>query len=130
VKFHVGKCKICKREVRLEIADGYDAEHDPSKLIRMATCNPCFDLRKRVMKIEDAIKSVCHSLVWVKMGDAQKDRTKDLLRKLVRQFSQWCADTLHRQHTANAGALGDRILAKPTNWWRCLRDFETEANDS
>ena len=130
MKIHVVRCKICKNEVRLQIADEYEIEHDPSKLTRMATCNRCFDLRKHQMKIEDAIKVVCHNLVHVMTKDEQKARGRELLRKLLKQFSQWCSDVLNRQHAANVGSLGDRIIADPKNWWKSLREFETEANES
>jgi hypothetical protein len=130
MKFHVGRCKICKCELRLQIADGYDAEHDPSKLIRMATCDRCFDLRARQIRLEDAIKVVCHNLVHVAMSGDGKFRAKELLLKLTQRFSQWCADMLNRQHAANSVSLAEKILTHPPGWWRCLRDFENEANES
>ena len=109
----------------LEIDDAYDAEHDASKLIPMATCNPCFDLRKRLQKMEDAIKVICHG---ISLSTVDQGKAGEALFILAKKFSVYCSDMLQRQHTADAGALGRKLIEKPGNWWKTLRQFEQEAD--
>lgn len=127
MKLYPGKCRICGTRLMLQIDDAYDIEHDASKLIPMATCNPCFDLRKRLQKLEDAIKLTCHDL---SLNTIDKGKAVEALAILAKKFSGYCADMLQRQHTADVGALGRGLVEQPGNWWRTLRNFETEANES
>jgi len=129
MQLKVAKCRICKCELRLQIDDDYDPEFDSAKLIPMATCNRCFDLRARLRKIEDSIRILCHSLSFP-ITDERRARAYELLRKLSNQFSQWCSDMLNRQHMADSGSLATRLMKEPSNWWKALRKFESEADSA
>lgn len=135
MKIYPGKCKVCGKTLRLEIADGYDVEHDPQKLFVYATCNPCFDLMIERRKIHDLVARLCRVVdVLNPKGALNKKKVPDeLMEALLRAakaFSAWCAKLLRRQHAANVGSLAARLAGQPRNWLGVLRDFENESNES
>lgn len=121
-----GKCQICGTGLLLKIADDYPGG-DPMKLVSMATCNRCYDLRDRRIKIEGNIKRICHRLSLGKLDDGEKGRLLEMLKVLARKFSIWCADMLRRQHAANVGYLETVLIDHPEHWYRSLLDFEEAA---
>lgn len=135
MKLYPAKCKVCSKALMLEIADGYDAEHDPQNLMVYATCNPCFDLMVERRKITGLIQKLCRLVsVLNPPGTMVKKKVPDELAeaiyKAAKLFSVWCAKLLRRQHAANAGELGNRLLGRPNNWLGFLGEFENEANES
>lgn len=111
----------------LQVDESYAEQADPDKLIPMATCNSCYDLRRRLGKMEDAIKALCHALA---ANTIERETAVLGLKFLAGKFSSYCADTLHRRHLADAGALADLLIDEPRNWWRALREFESQAEAS
>lgn len=122
------KCKICKIDLTLSIADDYPAEKDPRNLIPMATCNRCFDLRERRIKIETGIKRICYRLELGSLESSDRAKLGDSLKMLAKKYSEWCADILRRQHAANVGYLASALIESPTQWFNHLKDFETAAS--
>jgi hypothetical protein len=122
-------CRICGCGMMLQLAVGYPAGKDPQKLIPMATCNRCYDLRERRIKIESSFKRLCHALAMEKMDESKRDRTHELLKVTCSAFGRWCSDLLRRQHTANVGFLANAITEQPDRWYHHLKDFETAANN-
>jgi hypothetical protein len=127
-----GKCKICGKALELKVDDSYPG--DALNLVPMACCNWCFDMRERRIKIETMLKKVCYQLNLEKVEGAKKldPKSKAILEDSIKcyagQFSRWCSDWLHRQHTANVGYLVSAILEEPSRWYYHLCDFENAAN--
>jgi hypothetical protein len=124
-----GKCKICGCHLVLQLGTNYPQEKDPMKLIPMATCNRCYDLREQRIRIETNLKRLCHELAVEKMTDDKRARTLDLIQKTCSIFSKWCASLLRRQHAANVGFLFSAIKEQPKRWYNHLKDFEEAANN-
>ncbi len=136
MKEHEAKCKICGISITLDISLNYPIEKDPRKIIPMATCNRCFDLRERRIRLENRFKRACYQLALEKTEGAKQldSKAKELLVSLVEltcsQYSRWCADLLRRQHRANVRFLVDAILNQPDRWHNHLKDFESAANNA
>ena len=69
---HATHCKFCKSPITIEIDDEYSKLGDPFKLIGMASCNRCADLRTERRCLEGKIKRVCMILAL----SANKDKSK------------------------------------------------------
>ena len=135
---HEAKCKICGKVLVLTIADDYPTGRDPLRLVPMATCNPCFDLRERRVKIETQIKKFCHILELL----AEKDQITETEGKAIRtateavvmlaaKYSVWCGDALRRPATVQGVKfLADALARHPARWWYHLADFEASVNRS
>jgi|SRR5208282_1927040 len=56
---HRTTCKFCKKAVLLAIDPSYDALADPQKLIPLAACNRCADLREEKRRLTERIARIC-----------------------------------------------------------------------
>lgn len=121
-------CKICKLPISLQIDESYPAEKDPRNLTPYATCNPCYDLRERRLKIETQLKRACYQLCMETISNDARGKMEQVVRVCAANYSRWCADLLHRQHTANVGYLVKALLEQPDRWWVHLKDFEEATN--
>ncbi len=130
MKLYLGKCRICRAELRLEIDEDYDASHDPNKLIPMATCNRCFDLRRRQMRMEEHIKMLCHFLATSDPNDAKRGQVVEAVNRVAKRFSIWCSDVLNRQHAESVEVLTSELISSPKGWWLHLRHFEERTNEA
>lgn len=122
------KCKICGRELVLELAANYPADKDPMKLLPYATCDRCYDLRDRRIKIQESIKRLCYKLELGKLDDTQTGRILRAIEALTKEFSRYCTDLLRRPHRASTAHLVSAIMEQPTRWHYHLKDFEEAAS--
>jgi hypothetical protein len=130
IQEHPAKCKICGCKLVLKLASNYPPEKDPMKLIPLATCNRCFDLREQRIRLETTFKRLCHDLQFGKLDGDKRARTLELVNKTCSAFSKWCASLLRRQHAANVGYLFSAIKDQPERWYYHLQDFESAANNA
>jgi hypothetical protein len=135
MKIIAAKCKVCKKDLALQIADGYDEDHDPHNLLVYATCNSCFDLMIERRKIHDLVARLCRIASVLNPPGSLKRKEipmelKDSFIRAAKLFSAWCARLLRRQHAANAGELAEKLIKKPDNWLGFLFEFEEKANES
>lgn len=103
-----GSCKFCAKVLTLEIDDGYDVLADPFKLVGLAACNRCADLRVRRRTLNTTLCKIAAHL--------QHDRSKEnvdearqgftmLIKRYLILVSDWTKGTSigwSRHNTAEA----------------------------
>ena len=78
-------CKFCKKPITLEIDENYDALGDPQKLIPMACCNYCADIRELRRKLERKVQVVCTMLELA--GKSSEAKSREALVRLTKDYA-------------------------------------------
>ena len=133
---------MCARPIVVEIDDDYAKLGDPFRLIKLATCDRCYDLRIRRQNIEDAIYRACLGIIQAgikpnkptKPGEepktpAEKARFKEsedalkVLVTLTQAYALLASDWCNRSGMIWDEALPAAILEKPKFWRVILEDY-------
>lgn len=110
-------CKFCKKPIILTIDDAYAELGDPSKLIPMAACNRCADLRIRRRSIEEAIKrSVFPLLTPSKTREANEQKAREELIILTKKYTALIAEWTDAADPWWDIDIIDSIIANPAHW--------------
>lgn len=114
-------CKFCKAPITLEIDDSYDPVSDPNKLIPLAACNPCADIRVRRRILETKIGKACRALQLLSPGD-KEDREE--LSKILEKLTQGYAKMICKWHGYEGMVWEEccvaEIVSKPDHWGEAL----------
>ena len=112
MKLFEATCKICGKPLTLEIDDSYDSVADPFKLLPLATCNRCFDLRERQKRIADRLSNFIGLLL-----EKPSVKSRNAIRpKLVSATRDYC-DVLLTKYGKSANiwdeAMVDALMDQP-----------------
>lgn len=127
-------CKFCRKPITISISDSYDYLADPHKLIPLAACNQCADLRVERRSIESKVKFIC-KMRQLDNNRAIKgaDRDRVALEKLLKQYANMIARWHFMQGMTWDDAALDLIMDKPAHWfdilgtlWRIFKDANPE----
>ncbi len=112
------KCNVCGKALVLLIDDDYAQQHDPLKLIGMATCNACYDQRQSKRQTEECIQRICRRL----MTATNKDR-QELIAQFQKPLESWLQKyttllcTIHRKRQVVLEETVLRsIIEHPDDW--------------
>lgn len=132
---HATNCQFCKRPITLEIDDSYAELGDIHKLIPMAACNRCADLRVERRTLEAKIKHVCMMRAFSKRkpSDEENEKATKVLTKLTQDYANMVARWHERQGMAWDEECVALLLEKPQQWfdilgnlWRMYRQWEAQ----
>lgn len=110
------KCKMCGKPLTLECDDSYQADHDPFKLIPLATCNRCADYRIERRAITFYIKRLCEQLIfryYTKIESKDLELIKNALRDLLKKYMRCMAYYRLMPVPEWEEAILDDMIAKP-----------------
>lgn len=114
---HGTQCKFCKKPITLEIDDSYSEISSPVKLLPLAACNRCADLRVERRAIESKVKFIClmrHNNP--KAAESRKEHHRQALEKLLKGY----ANLIARWHYLEGMSWDDEclnvIMEKPSHW--------------
>lgn len=130
---HGLNCKFCQKPISVEVDDDYAALGDPYKILHLACCNFCGEVREERRKIYDKLK---RALTWLEVaGDSKtvRDNSAELLtiltKRLMRLIGKWYAvpDLIWEE------AIVDQIMAGPkkahvvlASMWRMGKEHQRE----
>lgn len=115
-------CKFCGCGLVLKIDDSYDEIGDPFKLLKLAACNNCADVRVWRRKVEARID---FTVSFVKKAKADKDSLKldalkrkldDLCREYLRMVAQW----MGQSEVGWDPQISESIIDNPELWNKVL----------
>ena len=114
---HGTTCRFCKRPITPEIDDNYSGLGDPYKILPMACCNFCSDIRVERRVVEEKIQRACRALSSLSVSDTKgRDNMRALLEKLTKKYARMIA-----RWYGNEGSLWDEgvleVLMKQPNQW-------------
>lgn len=110
-------CKFCKKPITIEIDDSYDVLGDPQKLIPLAACNHCADVRVKRRNLESALQRQCSAIQLLNSAGVKvPEKARKNLTYLAQQYAKMIADWNHTKDTAWDDAIVDALLQKPQDW--------------
>lgn len=127
---HGTNCKFCQNPITVEIDDAYANLGDPFKLIKIACCDRCADLRVERRMLEDKVRKVCRVReLDPKLAKTREQSHRSTLEKLLKQYSNMIA----RWHYLSGMCWDDRatetIMDHPEAWnsvlatlWKIFKD--------
>lgn len=131
---HATNCKFCRKPITIEIDDSYAELGDPHKLIPMAACNSCADIRVERRVLESKIKYSCMNRLSTKRpSEEYLNKFRNLMEKLMKDYASMIA----RFHFMSGMSWDDEcleaIMEHPENWnevlsrlWKMFRDSNPE----
>lgn len=126
---HATHCQFCKIPITVEIDDSYAELGDPYKLIRMAACNRCADLRVTRRNLERLMGRQCSALCLLRSSKTKEPtEIRSNLERLTQDYARMIARWNHLDGMAWEPAIVDAILEDPHHWgdiaarmWRMCR---------
>jgi hypothetical protein len=114
MSLHECKCKLCHKPLTIEIDDAYAELGDPFKMLPTATCNRCFDLRERRIRIEGQVARASRMLIMQpKMDAAVRNKIRDGLRVATQAYARYVADLNFSGQIAWNEEFVDIIMEQP-----------------
>ena len=126
------ECKFCKKPITIEISQSYFGLNDPFKLLPLASCNKCSDLRVERIGIENSVKRVAMILHLAGRNRSSEmvSRSRDSFIKLTQKY----ANLIARWNGMDGGAWDvegvELLLDKPDHWSKILGEFWKMFTDS
>lgn len=121
-KGHGTTCKFCKKPITIYVSTSYDALADPNKLIPLAACNTCADLRTERRSIEHKIKTICTLRSRdKKLAQAKEGPHRAALEKLLKQYAHLIARWYGMSGMCWDDAAVDDIMYQPEAWHKNLQ---------
>jgi hypothetical protein len=111
-------CKFCKTPITLSIDDAYDAISDPQKIIPLACCNRCADLRVEKRKLESQIQHVCtlFRLSPKKYDSDTITKTKGALTRLTQDYAKMICRWNRMEGMAWEESVVEQLIEHPESW--------------
>lgn len=119
------RCKFCGCDLRLKVHESYDVS-DPKRLIPLAACNPCADLRERRRNLHLRFSSVCSGIITLhesshrSMTEKEKkdleqlmDEARKSIESLVKAYLRLIGDWYHRNDMVFEDAMVDLFMQAP-----------------
>lgn len=122
---HAAKCKICKTPIVISFDAEYEGLGDPFKLMLLATCNRCYDLRNRRETIHAGFAVACGALACLRTPIADKHRAALALtvEALTKQYANYVSDFYRRQELVWDSDFTAMVIENPAKWPVILRNY-------
>lgn len=121
---HATKCKFCGREMVVQIADDYPSA-DPFKLLRLAACNRCADLRVKKRVLEESLCRTCNTVQFASQSNknAAIEKARPLLDTLTRKYASLVADWHNMSGYLWDEEFVNLLTEKPDRVWTILGHY-------
>lgn len=106
-------CKFCRVPLRLGIDDDYAAQNDCFKLIPLAACDRCADLRERRRVLHERFVSICSTLIGVRPDSEMVQSVRASLEVATKKYLRLVSDWTGAQDLAWEETMVDPFLAAP-----------------
>jgi hypothetical protein len=119
---HATNCKFCKNPITLDVDDEYDAIGDPLKLLPLAACNRCADLRVERRSLERKVNFICMMRhLDPKIRESRMDHHRQMLESLLKQYANMIARWHGMSGMCWDDAALDDIMERPDLWNKNLQ---------
>lgn len=115
-------CKFCKKPITIQIDDSYDALGDPLKILPLAACNACADLRVLRRNLEKTIATICNRLIFSsgKADAAVLQKSRTALTHWTKEYAKMVAQFHGTDGSCWDEAIVETILESPNQWGEVL----------
>ena len=129
---HSTSCKFCHRPITVEIDDDYASLGDPFKIIPLASCDHCADLRVERRGLEFRLARASSIVSLLPVGEAKK---REAMRAILERLTRAYAKLIARWHRMDGElwepGIVDQIMDNPLKWgntighmWRAFKDWQ------
>ena len=132
---HALNCKFCQKPITVEIDDTYAELGDQLKLLPLACCNNCADIRNLRSKLERKIQAVC-TLVHMAGNHATTElinKSRNTLIGLTKDYARMISQWHHMDGMAWDEECVNLLIDKPDKWnliigelWKLFRDSQRQ----
>ena len=125
-------CKFCKIPITVHVDNDYAKLGDPYKLLPLACCNRCADLRVSRRVLEKKIGNICTQLMFAgrKVESAARDRARTGLTHWTKEYAKLIAKWHKMDGLCWDEAVVDQLMEKPETWGDVLGRLWTMFKDS
>jgi hypothetical protein len=129
---HATHCKFCKKPISVAVADDYAEHGDVFKLLPLACCNPCADIRIEKRRLERKVQIVarCLELSGPDKTDKLRSDCRSKLTKLTQDYAKLIARWNGMQGMSWDEEVVNMIVEKPDSWatllgqlWKMFRHY-------
>ena len=119
---HATTCKFCKKPLVISVDDDYAQVGDPFKLLPLAACNRCADMRVKKTSLEEAIGKVCFQVrsLGQNITADQTAKSKATLEILTRAYSRMVANYINATYPAWDMECVNLLVDQPDHWPRIV----------
>lgn len=127
-------CKFCKRPITVEVDDDYAKLGDPYKILPLACCNHCGDVRVMKRNLEDQLKAQCYSIQLLKSAKVPiPDKAKSNLELLTKEYATMVSKWNFSEGMLWDEGIVDALCANPQGWgniigriWRIHKNWQQQ----
>lgn len=122
---HATHCKFCKSPLTVEIDAEYSALGDPLKILGLAACNRCADLRVERRTLESRISFLCEMISQLSGKPDQDTRAKwrEALTALTKRYARMVAAWLKATAPAWDEESVNLLMEQPSDCNKILSTF-------
>ena len=114
---HACTCKFCQTPITVSVDDDYAKLGDPYKILKLATCNFCADIRVERRRLDERIARCCRNLSLLPEGESKaRDKLKLAMEKLTKHYAELVCRWHHAQGSMWEEEILNSILDKPLEW--------------
>lgn len=124
------ECKFCHKPISLSCDDEYDAIGDPQKLVPLAACNDCADVRVLRRILEKKIQTVCGNFNSLRLKEREESEheVRKALNRLTTEYCRMIARFHKKSGMAWDDAIVNQLIEHPDQWadvlGRCWKMFK------
>lgn len=112
---HALNCKFCHRPITVQIDDSYSELGDPFKILSLACCNRCSDLRVERRRLSEKISRICRKVSIHKSSEAQEEY-REILVKLTQRYANLIAKFHDKDGMCWDDAIVESLMDNPEQW--------------
>lgn len=114
---HATTCKFCHNPITIEVDAEYAELGDPLKLLPLAACNQCADLRVERRFLEDRIRKAAMIFAAIrKPGDEAKQVARVNFTSLCTRYARMIARWHRVEGMSWDQAIVDQMMERPEQW--------------
>lgn len=119
-------CKYCKIPLILNIDDAYGELGDEHKLIPMAACNRCADLRVNIRRLIDSVGRLCSNLIqWAGGKNAdRRGKVLPILHQVTRKYAEQFARLHNSKRMIWSEDFGLLLWERPEKWGIIIDNYK------
>lgn len=130
---HATHCQFCKMPITVEADDSYAALGDPFKLLPLAACNQCADLRVSRRRIEAKVRFLSRVIQMAgnNATDTLLKSSRETLTKLTQDYAKMIARWNKLEGMAWDEECVNQIMDHPERWgdilsqlWKTFRQSQ------
>lgn len=130
---HATNCKFCHKPITLEVDDAYAALGDPHKLLPMAACNFCSDIRVERRRLEASLAKVAAMIALVPRDGKEAATLRAVVERMTKNYAEMIARWHHLQGCVWDVEAVNLIMDKPHAWsqvlttlWSLFKDWKEQ----